>query len=164
MRWDSFVSPKNKKMVVVKFAKMCFMLQPCCTAQSRFHRAFMVDHAQPQKPCLGVPESLLQELSNDAPNLFQALSWQNLAFGKVRGVDHWVTRVLLRTKPEIIYELENLFQTSGNGTRWIRVEAHRPFISKRSLKKTNLVAHFSSCSCSCTWIRPWVSLTSELRS
>ena len=40
-------------------------------------------------------------------------------------------------------ELENFFQTTGYRTRRIRVEDHRPFISKRSLTlKMDLVPHF----------------------
>ena len=49
----------------------------------------------------------------------------------------------VRTRTRIIKEFENFFQTSGNGTRRIRVEAHCYFISKRPLTlKVDLVPHF----------------------
>jgi hypothetical protein len=65
-----------------KSVSSCLYGRPCAT----------------QKPCLGFPESLLQELSNDTPNFFQALSRQILAFGKIRNAHRCVTRVLLREK------------------------------------------------------------------
>ena len=50
---------------------------------------------------------------------------------------------VIKNKNRILKELQYFFQTSENGTRRIRVEAHRPFTSKRSLTlKMDLVPHF----------------------
>jgi len=58
------------------------MTQPCCIVPWRLSSCLHGRPCATQKPCLGVPESLLQELSNDVPNFFQALSRQILAFSK----------------------------------------------------------------------------------
>jgi len=82
--------------------RLLVLTQQCCIVPVMVSSC---PHGRPcatQKPCLGVPESLLQELSNDAPNFFQALSRQILAFGKIRnrsktGHLHLVTNLLLIT-------------------------------------------------------------------
>ena len=54
-------------------------------------------HDQPcatQKPCLEVLKSMLEELTNDAPNFFEALSRNILAFAEIQKADKYLTNLL----------------------------------------------------------------------
>ena len=65
------------------------MTQPCSAVPFMVSSCWRVRPKKNQELNLEYSESLFQGLSNDAPNFFQALSRQNLAFGKVRNRPHF---------------------------------------------------------------------------
>ena len=77
-------APANRfvSKVEMRSHRLNVFSQPCCIVPIIVPSCLHGRPCATQKPCLGVSESLLQELVNDAPNFFQALSRQILAFGK----------------------------------------------------------------------------------